>query len=112
MSVSWAAKRKIDQDILPPTEDATTQHSLRVHLQFSMWQGISTTVLDPVGRGWEVKNDKMQPKILSGDIAPQSLLKGICCNCQDGDKQCQTMKCCLMKAGISCASAYGVCAGH
>ena len=107
-----AAKGKIDPDRLPPTEDAATQHALRVHVQFSVWQDLDTTVIDPVGKGWELQNNKMRPRMLSGDIAPQSLLKGICCNCQDGDKQCQKMKCCCLKDGMTCVAACGVCAGH
>ena len=86
-----AAKGKINPDRLPPTEDATTQHSLRVHMQVAVWQSLRTSILDPVGKGWELQgNNKFRPKMLSGDIAPQNLLKGICCNCQEGDKQCQT----------------------
>ena len=30
-------KGKIDADRLPPTEDAATQHALRVHLQIAVW---------------------------------------------------------------------------
>ena len=45
--------------------------------------------------------------MLTGYIAPDNLLKGICCNCKEGERQCQTMK-----AGISCVSACGMCCGH
>ena len=48
-----AAKGKIDPDRLPPTENATTQHSLRVHLQVVVWKHLNTSILKPIGRGWE-----------------------------------------------------------
>lgn len=108
-----AAKGKIDPDRLPPTEDATTQHSLRVHLQVAVWHSLDTSVLDPIGRGWETQSDnKLRTKMLSGDIAPPNLLKGICCNCQEGDKQCQSMKCSCIKSRMTCVAACGVCSGH
>ena len=55
---------------------------------------------------------KLRPKMLSGNIAPENLLKGICCNCKEGEKQCQSMKCSCLKAGMTCVSACGVCSGH
>ena len=107
-----AAKGKIDPDRLPPTENATTQHSLRVHLQVVVWKHLNTSILKPIGRGWELdSNKKLRPKMLTCDIAPDNLLKGICCNCKEGERQCQTMKCSCMKAGMSCVSACGVCCG-
>lgn len=108
-----AAKGKIDPDRLPPTENATTQHSLRVHLQVVVWKHLNTSLLEPIGRGWELdSNKKLRPKMLTCDIAPDNLLKGICCNCKEGERQCQTMKCSCMKAGMSCVSACGVCCGQ
>uniref|UniRef100_UPI00358F1FFC uncharacterized protein n=1 Tax=Myxine glutinosa TaxID=7769 RepID=UPI00358F1FFC len=108
-----AAKGKIDPDRLPPTEDATAQHSLRVHLQVVVWKHLDTSILDPKGRGWELdSNRKLRPKMLSVGIAPDNLLKVICCNCKEGERQCQTMRCSCMKARMSCVSACGVCCGH
>ena len=108
-----ATKGKIDPDRLPPTENATAQHSLRVHLQVVVWKHLNTSILDPVGRGWELDaNSKLRPKMLTGGIAQENLLKGICCNCKEGERQCQTMRCSCMKAGMSCVSACGVCCGH
>ena len=46
-----AAKGKIDPDHLPPTEDATAQHSLRVHLLVVVWKHLDTSILDPKGKG-------------------------------------------------------------
>ena len=108
-----ASKGKIDPDRLPPTEDATLQHSLRVYLQIIIWKHLNTSVLNPIGRGWELDSvGKLRPKMLTGSIAPDNLMKGICCNCKDGEKQCQTLKCSCVKAGMSCVSACGMCCGH
>lgn len=83
-----AAKGKLDPDRLPPTQNATAQHSLRVHLQVVVWKHLNTSILEPIGRGWELDNNKqLRPKMLSGGIAPEKLLKGICCNCKEGERQ-------------------------
>ena len=50
--------------------------------------------------------------MLSGGIAPDNLLKVICCNCKEGERQCQTMRCSCMKYRMLCVSACGVCCGH
>ena len=42
-----AVKGKIDPDRLPPTEDAATQHALRVHLQIAVWHNLNTSILTP-----------------------------------------------------------------
>ena len=107
-----ASKGKIDPDRLPPTENATAQHSLRVHLQVMIWKHLNTSVLQPVGRGWELHDKRLRPTMLSIGIAPDNLLKGICCNCREGEKQCQTMRCSCKKFGMSCVQACGVCSGH
>lgn len=74
---------------------------------------LNTSVLKPIGRGWELDgNGKLRPKMLTGRIAPDNLLKGICCNCKEGERQCQTMKCSCMKAGMSCVSSCGVCCSN
>ena len=52
-----AAKSKIVPDRLPPTEDAATQHALRVHLQIAVWHNLNTSILTPEGRGWEQGKD-------------------------------------------------------
>ena len=49
---------------------------------------------------------RWQSKMLTGCIAPDNLLKGICCNCKEGERQCQTMKCSYWH--VMC----GVCCGH
>ena len=108
-----AAKGRIDPDKLPPTEDATFQHSLRVHLQIAIWKSLKTSILQPVGRGWELQSDNiLKPKMFSGEIAPPNLLKRICCNCQEGDKQCQTLKRSCLRSGMTCVGACGHCSGH
>ena len=87
-------------------ENATVQHSFRVHLQVVVWKHLNTSVLKPMKRGWELGgNGKLRPKMLTCCIAPY-------CNCKEGGRQCQTMKCSCMKAGMSCVSACGVCCGH
>ena len=83
-----AAKGKIDPDRLPPTEDAASQHVLRVYLHVVVWRSLDTSVLQPIGRGWEVDGStgRLRPKMLTGAIAPDSLLQGICCNCGEGER--------------------------
>ena len=78
-----------------------------------VWKHLDTSILDPKGRGWELdSNRKLRPQMLSVGIAPDNLLKVICCNCKEGERQCQTMRCSCMKASMSCVPACGVCCGH
>ena len=49
-----AASGKINPDILQPTENSTSQHSLRVHLKISMWKYLNLLILNPIGIGWEL----------------------------------------------------------
>ena len=108
-----AATGRIDPDRLPPTENSTTQHSLRVHHQLVTWKYLDSSMLNPIGRGWELDSvNKLKPKMITGSIAPYNLLKGICCSCKNGEKQCETMKCSCMKAGMLCVSACTYCSGH
>ena len=43
---------------------------------------------------------------------PRNLLTTICCNCKEGERQYQTMKCSSIKAGMSCVFAFRVCCWH
>jgi len=64
-------------------------------------------------RGWDLDGKgKLRQKMLTCGIVPDNLLKGICCNFKEGERQCQTMKCSWMRAGMSCVSACGVCCEH
>ena len=52
--------------------------------------------------------------MLSGNIAPKNLLKGICCNCLEGDSKAVSdneMYTCI-ESGMICVAACGVCCGH
>ena len=107
-----ASRGKIDPDRLPPTEDASTEHALRVHHQLITWKYMDTSKLSAIGRGWEMNiSDKLQPKMLSGLIAPNELMKGVCCNCKEGVSQCQTLRCSCRKEGMACVSACMFCYG-
>ena len=43
-----AATGRIDPDRLPPTENSTTQHSLRVHQQIVTWKYLDSSILNPI----------------------------------------------------------------
>ena len=108
-----ASKGKVDPDRLPPTENATQQHALRAHHEITCWKSLDNSYLDPLKWGWEFDNSrKLRPKLSTIPIAPDNLLKIICCNCKDGERQCQTMSCSCMKAGMYCVAACGVCSGQ
>ena len=95
------------------TGDSTMQHSLRAHLQIVIWKHLNTSVLNPIGRGWELDfDDKLRPKMITSSIAPKNLLKGICCSCKEGERQCETLKCSCMKAGKLCISPCSHYSGH
>ena len=56
-------------------------------------------------------DNKLRPKMITGSIAPDNLLKGICCY-KDEERQCEAMKCSCIKRGTLCVSACSHCSGH
>ena len=59
-------------------ENATAQHSLRVHIHVAVWKHLNTSVLKPIGRGWELDgNKKLRPKMLTGCNASDNLLRNL-----------------------------------
>ena len=98
---------------LPPTEGAVKYHSLRAHLQIVIWKTLSTTALDALKWGWEVKDGKFVPIATDTPVAPDSLLKFIRCNCKKDTKNpCSTNRCSCMKFGLKCVAACGDCRGE
>ena len=84
-----ACRGKIYPDKLSPTDDACTQHALRVHHQLVTWKHMDICMLSAVRKGWELNiSGKLQPKMLSGLIAPNELMIGVCYKCKEGVNQC------------------------
>ena len=103
-----AAKGKILPQKLPPTVAAAREHSLRAYLQYRDWILLETQSLPPIEYGWRKGNDKSwEPIPSSGNIAPESLLKLICCNCTASGSACATNICSCRKFGFKWLSACG-----
>ena len=89
------------------------QHTILFMFISRLWYGSILTLHTQIY--WKTmgvrQQQKARPKRFTCDIAPDNLLKAICCSCKEGGRQCQTMKCSCMKADMSCVSACGVCCG-
>ena len=72
------AKEQVQVNTLPPTYAATTYHIFRVYHQIQQWIG---NYLEPTDWGWQLKNDTRVPIKTHLLLAPEDLLKIICCNC-------------------------------
>ena len=93
---------------LPPTENAAYQHSLRTFLQVQDWLKLTTMSLPPLEFGFKLVAGRHEPITTTEPIAPENLIKLICCNCS-GD--CDTLRCSCRKNGIVCVAACGKCHG-
>ena len=107
------AKGKLDPKRLPPTEQASIQHSLRVFLQWRDWTLLTSQSLDPRNYGWELSCGLLEPIGLVGEIAPSSLLNFTTCNCQteNVDAPCKHNSCSCRRLGVHCLPACGKCHG-
>jgi hypothetical protein len=99
-----SAKSFVTPERLPPTESATTYHSLRAYLQVmdQVWTG-NATGLDPEIWGWSLAQGQVIPKTMD---TPSQLLRMVHCNCTTG---CGTARCSCTGYGLPCTSACGPC---
>ncbi|XP_057305193.1 uncharacterized protein LOC130642126 [Hydractinia symbiolongicarpus] len=114
LDMCW--KGKIDPEKMPPTESAAILHGFRVHLQIMNWKILEEEELkqiDPSKWGWKIENSQMMPIKTDKQVAPDSLLKIIKCNCKATSKSpCSTNLCSCRKHGLSCMQSCGECHGE
>ena len=79
MEMISSCKITFDPQKLPPTERAAYFHSLRVHLQVTIWDKFTNDYLDPKLWGWELEGSAFTPVMTDMNAAPDSLLKIILC---------------------------------
>ena len=101
----------ITPERLPPTTGAAEQHSLRAYLQYHNWMLLNTNSLDIMEYGWKKENVFYTPIPTKEKIAPDTLLKNICCKCKEGDDACRNNKCSCWSYGFKCITACGNCHG-
>lgn len=90
---------------LPPTKDATRQHSYRVYLQVQRWMG---NKLPPCEWGWTKRGQTLIPVATELPPAPDELLHLISCGCKKGcERNCE-----CRKAGLTCSAMCRHCIGH
>ena len=63
----------IEREVLPPTERAAYQHSLRVHLQVCQWKYLNNHIVDPKEWGWCLQGGFLTPIKTDLDAAPEWL---------------------------------------
>ena len=95
-------------ELLPPTEEAASQHILRSYLQFVDWRELVSMYLQPEEYGWVKVGEEYQPIGTTIPIAPDELLKIAACNCSSG--RCRS-RCTCKSQGIDCIDCCG-CAGN
>ena len=99
--VKLKGKRAVQLRHLPPTSKATAQHALRIHLQVQEWMG---NPLEPIGRGWVLRDGLHIPNPGYSEICPSQISKVISCKCKGS---CSTASCGCFKIGAACTSACG-----
>ena len=93
---------------LPPSENATHFHALRVHMQVVCWATCGSTQLNPEHWGWRVERGRLIPETMTEKPGPPHLMKVIRCNCTTN---CSSRQCTCRKNGLKCVSACGNCNG-
>ncbi|GBM24095.1 hypothetical protein AVEN_38291-1 [Araneus ventricosus] len=88
-----------NMSLLPTTEEAAHQHSLRVYHQIQHWFGNKKR---PEDWGWVRTNSGLQPVKTLKTPAPDSILRKISCKCKKG---C-TGNCNCRKARLFCSVLY------
>lgn len=103
------AKQKIDgsfkMSVLPPTSEATKQHSFRVFHQIQGWKNHD---MEPTHWGWKLENGLYSPIPTLLEPAPQKLLCLVSCNCKTG---CDRRSCECLRNGLKCSTICGYCSG-
>jgi len=91
---------------LPPTSSAAKFHSLSVYYQVQLWTG--NQELQPRDWGGKETNGTLIPVMADKQLAPETLLLVIRCNCK---VDCNTARCSYRKHGLDCSPACGECRG-
>ena len=89
---------------LPPTLAAFKLHCQRAHFQTATWKSAGMPdppSMDPLQYGWDVDGDLLRATVLPSEtlIAPDELLKLVCCNCTTA---CKSALCSCSKSRMSC----------
>ena len=98
---------------LPPTSEGAAQHALRSYLQYHDWILLQSQSLDPTEYGWTYNGVSFEPIGSLAEIAPESLIKFISCNCNidTNGPSCNNYRCTCRKYGLKCIPACGNCHG-
>lgn len=103
------AKQRVNStfrmSVLPPTSEATKQHSYRVFHQIQEWNNCA---MEPTLWGWKFENGQYTPIPTLFEPAPQKLLCLVSCNCKTG---CDRRSCECLRNCLKCSDMCGYCSG-
>ena len=100
-----SASSTVTPERLPPTESATKFHCRRAYYQVMVWMGTEDG-MDALDWGWTLQYNRFVPLMSTMNVAPDSLLKVIHCNCTTA---CKTLRCSCRKYGLPCTIVCGPC---
>ena len=108
------SKGVLQPEKMPPTDRAAFFHGLRAHYQIVVWKMLNDAdvILDPKEWGWFVTDNTMSPVMTDREVAPNSILKVVRCNCKAASNQCGTSRCSCRKNGLNCMLTCGECQGE
>ena len=90
---------------LPPTESATKLHCCSLYYQIMVWIGMEEG-MDPMKWGWKLLDNRFVPLMSRMNVAPNSLLQVIHCNCSTA---CKTLHCSCRRYGLPSTTVWGPC---
>ena len=95
-------------DKLPPTSGAWKQHTMRAHLQASLWSQdivLHPTIPDPCTLGWRREEECLMPVLSEEQAAPEAVVELLCCNC--GASKCASARCTCRRNHLQCTELCG-----
>ena len=103
------SKNTPDPASLPPTKDELVQHAKRANYQAFIWKRaleMNPELPGPDGYGWKIENGQLKYVWMENEIAPESILEMVECNCSR--KKCSTA-CQCVSYGLKCTDLEGAC---
>ena len=104
-------RRQAKNESLPPSSHCLDHHIDRANYQALIWKRAiqaNPSYPSPIGNGWEMREETMEPTLMTQDPAPKALIEVVTCGCKVS--QCQG-RCSCSSQGLLCTIACA-CAGE
>ena len=106
-SVLERRSKMSEPERFPPTKDALKLHMMRCNYQVYEWKkafDVNHIPNEPVGSGWDKKNDKLEIKWMTRKPAPEEILEFTSCSCKKSS--CSSNRCQCFALNMKCVGLF------